>query len=142
MTADLKILIRVRDWQVDEKKRALGGLLNHLDELKRQASAVEQELTTEQEIARSSPGEAGMAYAGYARRVHDRRAEIDDAIADAERAVSAAKDDVARAYRDLKTVEIAQENLERREAAETQRRETVALDEIGLRGFCRRIVDQ
>lgn len=141
MTGDLKTLIRVRDWQVDEKRRVVGNLLGELDDLKAQARGLEQEVTAEQEIARSAPAEAGFAYAGYARRVRDRRAELDKAVADAEAAVSAAKDDLARAYRDLKTVERVQENRARREAAEAERRHTIALDEIALQGFRQRRVD-
>jgi len=139
MTADLKTLIRMRDWQVDEKSRVLGDLLRHLDDLKVQIRAFEHEVTAEQDVARSSPYEAGMAYAGYARRVLDRRVELCKAVADAEAAVSAAKDDVAQAYREFKTVQTAQENRERREAAEAERRETIALDEIALQGFRQRV---
>lgn len=142
MTVDLKTLIRVRDGQVDEKRRVAGDLLRHLDDLKIQARAFDREVMAEQEIARSSPGEAGMAYAGYARRVLDRRTQLNRAIADAETALSAARDDVTKAYRDLKTVEIAQENRERREAAEAERRQTIAQDEIALQGFRQRIGDQ
>jgi len=142
MTADLEALVRVRDWQLDRKRRELGILFRRLDDLKVKARAFEHEVTAEQEIARFSPDEAGMAYGGYARRVFDQRAEFAEAIADAEAAVSAAKDDVARAYRDLKTLEIAQENRERREAAETARSETNALDEVALQGFRQRLVDR
>lgn len=142
MTADLKPLIRVREWQLEEKRRVLGDVFRHLENLRIKASALQHEVTAEQEIARSSPDEAGMAYAGYALRVLDQRAELGQSIADAEAAVSAAKDDVARAYRDLKTLEIAQENRERREAAEDERRQTIALDEVALQGFRQRLVKQ
>ncbi len=142
MTADLKTLIRVRDWRVDEKQRALGALLRDLEELEAKARALDHEVTSEQEIARSAPDEAGMAYAGYARRVLDHRAELAQSIVKAEAAVSAAKDDVARAYRDLKTIEIAQANRERLAAAEAERRQTIALDEIALQGFRRRASDR
>lgn len=142
MTDSLKTLIRMRDWRVDEKRRVAGDRLRHLDDLKIQARAFEREVTAEQDIARSSPDEAGMAYAGYARRVLDRRAELAKAIADADAAVSAAKDDLAQAYRDLKTVEIAQKNRERLEAMEAERRQTIALDEIALQGFRQRVADK
>jgi flagellar export protein FliJ len=141
MNTDLKTFIRVRDWRVDEKRRVVGRLLRDLDDLKAEARGFAQEVTAEQEIARSAPAEAGMAYAGYAQRILDRRAELDRAIANAEAAVSAAKDDLARAYRDLKTVELVQENRARREAAEAERRQTIALDEIALQGFRQRRVD-
>ena len=138
MTRHIKTLIRVRDWRVDEKRRALGNLLRDLDDFKAQALGFEHEVKAEQETARASPQEAGMAYAGYARRVLHRRAELKQAISDAEAAVSAAQDDVAQAYRELKTVELVQENRERREAAEAERRQTIALDEIALRNFRQR----
>ncbi len=142
MTADLKTLVRVRDWQVDEKRRVLGDWLRLVEELKDQVRAFQREVRAEQEIARSSPDEAGMAYGGYARRVLERRAVLQKAVTDAERAVFAAKDDVAKAYRDLKTVQIAQENRERRDAAEAERRESIGLDEIALQGFRQRRADR
>ena len=142
VTADLKTLIRVRDWQVDEKQRVVGALLRDLDDLKARARALDQEVTSEQEIARSAPDEAGMAYAGYARRVLDHRAALAQTIAKAEEAVSAAKSALSQAYRDLKTVEIAQENRERLAAAEVERRETIALDEIALQGFRQRATER
>lgn len=135
MSADLQTLIRVRDWRVDEKRRFMGDALRHLDLLKAQARDFEQEVMAEQDLARSSPDEAGMAYAAYARRVLDRRAEFKTAIAEAEMAVSTAKDEVATAYRDLKTVELAQEDRARREAAEMERRQAIALDDIALQVF-------
>lgn len=141
MTRDLQALIRVRDWQVEEKSRVLRDLLHDLDDLKVQARRFEREVKAEQETARVSPDEAGMAYAGYARRVLDRRAELNKAIADAEAAVSIAKDEVARVYRELKTLEIAQENRERSETVEAERRQTIALDEIALQGFRQRGTD-
>lgn len=142
MTADLKTLIRVRDWQVEEKQRVLGALLRDLDDLKARARALDHEVTSEQEIARSAPDEAGMAYAGYARRVLDHRADLAQSIAKAEAAASAAKNELSQAYRDLKTVEIAQENRERLAAAEAERRQNISLDEIALQGFRQRSSDR
>ena len=138
MTADLTSLIRVRAWHVDEKRRVVGRSLRHLDTLKAEARGLDREVTAERQVAKSSLAEAGVAYAGYIRRVLDRRAELAKAISDAEAAVSAATDDLARAYRDLKTVELAQENRARREAVEAERRQTMALDEIALQGYRRR----
>lgn len=137
MAVDLKTLIRVRDWQVDQNSRMVGERLRRLDDLKNQARTFEDEVSAEQEIARASPDEAGQAYAGYARRILHRRAEIEAATADAEAAVATAKEALAQAYRDLKTIEIAQHNRERRDAAEVERRETMALDEMALHGFRR-----
>ena len=142
MTADLKTLIRVRDWQVDEKQRAVGALLRDLDDLKARARALDHEVTSEQEIARSAPDEAGMAYAGYARRVLNHRDELAQSITKAEEAVSNAKNELSQAYRDLKTVKIAQENRERLAAAEAERRQTIVLDEIALQGFRQRSSDR
>lgn len=142
MTGALKTLIRVRDWRVDQKSRVVTGRLRHLHDLENDARALERQVTAEQAIAKSSPDEAGMAYAGYARRVLGRRAQLDKAIAEAEAAVSAARDDLAQAFRDLKTVEIAQAHRQRRDAAEAERRDTIALDEIALQGHRRRSLDR
>ncbi len=142
MKHPLKTLIRVRDWTVDEKSRVLANRLRDLDAFKEQARGLEREVKAEQETAKASPSEAGMAYSGYARGVLHRRARLEKAIADTEAAVCAAKDDVAQAYRDLKTVELAQESRERRDVEEAERRQTATLDEMALQGFRRRGADR
>jgi len=135
---DLKNLIRLHEWQVDEKRRKVGGLLRLVADLEDQARRLEEELINEQAAAAASPEEAGFLYGNYAETVIERRQRIADSIAKAEEEIAAAQDELREAYRELKKYEIAQENREKREAEEEARRDQMFLDDIGLQNFRRR----
>ncbi len=138
MAKDLKNLIRLHEWQVDEKRRKVGGLLRLVADLEDQARRLEEELINEQAAAAASPEEAGFLYGNYAETVIERRQRIADSIAKAEEEIAAAQDELREAYRELKKYEIAQENREKREAEEEARRDQMFLDDIGLQNFRRR----
>ena len=140
MAKDLKNLIRLHEWQVDEKRRKVGGLLRLVADLEDQARRLEEELINEQAAAAASPEEAGYLYGNYAETVIERRQRIADSIAKAEEEIAAAQDELKEAYRDLKKYEIAQDNREKREAEEEARRDQNFLDDIGLQNFRRRQV--
>ena len=135
---DLHNLIRVHEWQVDEKRRRLGQLIQVLDDLEERARQLEQEVRNEQQIASQSPGEAGFLYGGYAEAVIDRRERLAQSIFKAEQEVATARNDLSDAYRDLKKYELAQEARDRRAAAELERKEQLVLDELGLQAYRRR----
>lgn len=138
MAKDLKNIIRVQEWEVDEKRRKLGELLRLAEELEDQARRLEEELVREQAAARASPEEAGILYGNYAETVIMRRAYIAQSIARTEKEITAARDDLREAYRELKKYQVAQENREKREALELARKDQAFLDEVGLQGFRRK----
>lgn len=138
MARNLKGLIRLHKWEVDEKRRKLGELLRLLDNLEAQARALEEEVVREQRAANDSPNEAGFLYGGYAETVIDRRDRLRDSIAKMEDSIAEAREDLRVAYVELKKFEVAQETRERREAREAARREQATLDEVGLQGYRQR----
>ncbi len=133
MAKGLRTLIRVHEWDVDEKRRFLGRLLDHVNTLERQGRDLETEIKSEQVIAAVSE-EVGFAYGAYAEAAIHRRRDIAGNIVRAETEIVAAQDVLTEAYRELKTYEIAQENRDREEISELDRKEQAELDEIGLRG--------
>lgn len=135
MAKDLKNLIRLHEWQVDEKRRKVGALLSLVADLELQARRLEEELVTEQAAAAAAPAEAGFFYGRYAETVIERRQRIAYSIAKAEEEITAAQDELREAYRELKKYEIAQENRTKREAYEEARKEQAFLDDIGLQSF-------
>lgn len=137
MAKDLNNLIKIHEWDVDEKRRKLGELLRLLDNLEAQARALEEELVREQQAARESPEEAGFLYGEYAETVIDRRERIQASIQQMEVAIEEAREDLRLAYVDLKKYEVAQENRDRRAALELDRREQAELDAVGLEGYRR-----
>ena len=138
MAKTLKNLVRLQEWQVDEKRRKLGGLLSLVADLEDRARRLEEELLAEQAVAAAAPEEAGFLYGAYAETVIERRQRLADSIARAEDEIAAAREELRDAYRELKKYEIAEENRVVREREELDRVEQAFLDEVGLQSFRRR----
>ncbi len=137
MAKGLRTLIRVHEWEVDEKRRFLARLLSHVNALERQGRDLETEIKHEQGVAAASR-EVGFAYGAYAEAAINRRRDIAGNIVRTEVEIVAAQDVLTEAYRELKTYEIAQEDRQLEETLEFDRKEQAELDEIGLRGARRR----
>lgn len=133
MAKNLGGLIRLHEWNVDQKRRKLGELLNLLADLEDQAIGLEEEVKSEQRVASASPAVAGLLYGNYAMGVIERRRRIAESIAKTEETVAAAREDMREAFMILKKFQTAQENRDRLEAEELNRKEQAVLDEIGAR---------
>ena len=138
MAGNLNRLIRLHEWRVDEKRRALGDLLGLVADLEQQARCLEEDLKTEQGVARASPDEAGHLYGNYAHAVILRRERIAQSIAETERKIAAAREALNDAYRNLKKYELAQGARDAREARERERAEQMVLDELGVQAYRQR----
>ncbi|MSO93172.1 MAG: hypothetical protein EXQ86_07205 [Rhodospirillales bacterium] len=134
----LHALIRLNQWEVDEKRRVLGAFVRRLDELEGQAGQLETQLLREQEAARAQPNEAGFLYGNFAQAVIRARERLAGMIASANSEMEAAREALAEARRELKKYEVAQAARDRRAAEEAAKEERVDLDEIGIQGHQRR----
>ena len=132
MAKGLKTLIRLSEWTVDEKRRELGVKLDALATLEDALDALGKELLREQALAASSPQEAGLYYGNYADQVITRREQLHDEIADMEKQVSKARDELNEAYRDLKKYEVAEETRIERETRERDRKDQILLDDLAI----------
>ncbi len=132
MAKNLKALIRLHQWMVDEKRRKLGELLKMLAELEDRAHRLEIEVVEEQAAAARAPDTAGLLYGNYARHVIERRERLAKSIASMEQGIAVAREDVNEAYRELKKFQVAQDVRDRRIALEAARREQNILGEVGL----------
>lgn len=137
MAADLRALIRLHRWRVDEKQRLLSQLRDEEERLRGQKTALEQELLHEQAAARANPGIA-VTYGAYARNIIVRREKLDHAIADAAARVAAVTEALADTFQELKRYELAQEERIRRQNEELRKAQNAMLDEVALVGFQRR----
>lgn len=132
MSGKLATLIRLHRWRLDEQRRGLAAALRELDLRETALRELEAEIAAEQESARTAPAEAGIDYGAYVRQAIPRRATCRQAIATAEAEVSQRREQVKERYRELRTLELAEESRCRRAAAEAARRERLALDEVAL----------
>lgn len=141
MSQDIKTLIRLKKFTVDEERRKLGELLGHEAELTRREQALEAGVKREQELATADPtGIAAQSYGIFAESVVRDRARMKDARSKLEAAITRQQDVVAEAYREFKTVEILQQNRDRRAALERARKDQIAMDEIAANNHRRRAV--
>ena len=124
--------MRFRRYQVDQARRDLGKLLGEVAILERGASDLELQIVAEQKASNEHPAEAGFIYGQYAVRAIEQRGRFAHAIQVMEARIAEAQDGLRTQYRELKVVEIAQENRDTAEAAEADRAAQAVLDEIGI----------
>ena len=132
MARDFKTLVKINDWQVDEKRRMLADQLRQQALLQDRLVALEQEIIQEQEFAQAMPTEAGLTYAAYAEVAIDRRENLKKAIILQAQGVEAARERLREAFLELKKYEIAEEHREAKVEAELAKQEQAELDEMGI----------
>jgi flagellar export protein FliJ len=134
---DLRTLIRLYKWELDEKRRALSQLEAIVAGLEREREKLQAEMVAEAAAAGQS-FEASLTYPAYLKHAKARGAHLERAIAMAQRDVEQAGEAVQAAFEELKRMELAQEQREQQRQLEIKRREGQELDEIGAIGFERR----
>ena len=139
MARDFKALIRLHQWRVDEKKRALGLLLGEVAGLEDQASTLETDIKNEQIFAAGTHDGVEFYYGTYAQAAVHRRHRLSEAVSEVESKIVTAQDEMREEFRDLKSYEFSQAARDEREAKEQNRHEQAFLDELGMNEYRRRI---
>jgi flagellar export protein FliJ len=123
-------LIRLKRFQVDEKRRQVAQLEAMIAEFERMSVDLEREISTEQQRAGiNDPGH--FAYPTYAKAAIQRRDNLSRSINDLKVQLEDARAALAEAFEELKKVEILEERDHQREAASDAAREQAELDRIG-----------
>ena len=138
MAKSFKTLIRVRKFELDERRRELGVLLGQLARLEDLARDLENRISAEQKAAAEHPETAGFGYASFARAAINKRAELAELVAAKQQEIDDFSLVVTEAFKALKTTEISEENRVAAEQAELDRKESDRLDEIGANSFLRK----
>jgi flagellar protein FliJ len=132
----LPTLIRVRQWELEEKRRKLADLEGLAAQLEEAIARLDDEVRMEQGVAAASH-EVSFAYAPYAQAAIERRRTLKASLEDVRLQIEAAGQEVTIAFQELKKYEVAQDNRRRRARVEANRRETIVLDDIAIEGFRR-----
>ncbi len=128
-------IIRLRKWELDEKRRRLADLQGEREEIVLAIEAMEAELV---EQSRSSGLEvSAVAIGAYLEGVRIRQEQLSKLLAAKEREVSKHQDIVAEGFRELKTFEIAQTREQARVRAAEAKEEQDAFDELGIQNHAR-----
>ena len=133
----LPTLIRVRTWELEEKRRKVADLEALEAQLVEAIARLDDEVQLENQVA-SNDTDASFTYGSYISAAIDRRRTLDASVEDVGRQIEAAREEVTVAYQELKKFEVAHSNRKRRVREEANRREQVVLDEIGIETFRRR----
>lgn len=129
-------LIRLRKWELDEKRRKVSELERLAQRLHDQLAGLDAELVTEQRIAAADPLAAG-SYGGYANAVIERRERLLRSLKDVEVEMGRALDEVAEAFQEFKKLDTIRDRERERQEWRARRLQQVELDAAGLDVFRR-----
>ena len=137
MGKEIKTLIRVREWEVDQKRRELGTSLGELNTLKKRLSQLEAELLEEQQWSTDNHHGAGVYFANYGAEVIRKRVKYNEAILELNTAIIHIREELGTAYRELKKLEIIVRKREEKMKLKEARKDQDILDDLGLDNFVR-----
>jgi flagellar protein FliJ len=124
-------LIRLKKFQVDEKRRKVAQIEGMIAEFERMAADLEREIKSEQDRAGiHDPGH--FAYPTYAKAAMQRRDNLQRSADELRLQLEAATAALAEAFEEMKKVELLDERDQMRDRAEERAREQAELDAIGM----------
>ena len=129
-------LIRLKKFQVDEKRRQVAQIEMMIADFERMASELDQQI----EIEHTKTGisdVAHFAYSTFAKAALTRRDNLLNSANDMKGKLEAAQDGLAEALEDLKKVELLDQREHQREKDEQLKVEQSEYDEIGRLRFSR-----
>lgn len=124
-------LIRLRRFQVDEKRRRVTQIETMIADFARMAAELDREIAQEEQRAGISDP-AHFAYPTYARAAAQRRDNIRRSASDLDAQLAEAKGHLADAFEELKKVEILDDRERSGERAAENARDQASMDAIGL----------
>jgi flagellar export protein FliJ len=127
-------LIRLKKFQVDEKRRRVAQIEAMIAEFDRIAGELEREIKLEQDRA-GIHDPAHFAYPTYAKAAIGRRENLKRSADELKAQLDDAKAMLGEAFEELKKVEMLDERDHAREKAEVNAREQTELDRIAAMRF-------
>jgi flagellar export protein FliJ len=124
-------IIRLKKFQVDEKRRKVAQIEGMIAEFERMANELEREIKGEQDRA-GIHDPTHFAYPTYAKAAMQRRENLKHSADELKAQLNDAKDVLGEALEELKKVEMLDERDQMRERAEQAALEQAELDAIGL----------
>src|ERR1700754_3099928 len=124
-------LIRLKKFQVDEKRRKVAQIEGMIAEFERMATDLDREIKTEQERA-GIHDPAHFAYPTYAKAAMQRKENLKRSADELKGQLDDAKAQLGEAFEERKKGELLDERDQARERAEMNAREQAELDAIGI----------
>src|SRR6202045_4317494 len=123
-------LIRLKRFQVDEKRRKVTQIESMIAEFERIAAELDREIKAEQDRS-GIHDPAHFAYPTYAKAAMQRREKLKRSVADLKLQLDDAKAALGEAFEEMKKVELLDERDQMRERAEEEAREQAGLMRSG-----------
>lgn len=127
-------LIRLKKFQVDERRRRVAQIETMIAEFDRIAGDLEREIKTEQDRA-GIHDPSHFAYPTYAKAAIVRRENLKRSAGELKTQLDEAQAHLGEAFEELKKVEMLDERDQARERAEANSREQTELDSMGSLRF-------
>jgi flagellar export protein FliJ len=124
-------LIRLKKFQVDERRRKVAQIEGMIAEFERMAGDLDREIRSEQERA-GIHDPAHFAYPTYAKAAMVRKDNLKRSADELKVQLDDAKAALGEAFEELKKVELLDERDQARERADENAREQSELDAIGM----------
>jgi flagellar export protein FliJ len=137
MAKDLKALIKIQKYNLDEKRRMLADLHSKEDYILEQLQLLANQLEIEKKTASENPAFA-FNYDAYLDAYMEQKDMFLDKLDSIRKIIEKVQEEVADEFRKLKTYEMTQEKREKEEKYEQDRKEQYMLDEIGTNLYIRR----
>ena len=125
-------LIRLKRFQVDEKRRQVTQIEMMIADFNRMISDLDDQIVGEQNRV-GIHDITHFAYPTFAKAAIQRRENLKVSVGDLEEKLSGARDALGLAVEELKKVELIEERDQARERAEREATEQEALDEVATR---------
>jgi flagellar export protein FliJ len=124
-------LLRLKRFKVEDLKRRQATLDGMGADLERKLADLEESVARERQ--RANDTDIGrLAFPSFVRSIDDRRENIRNSLKDIERERSQCQEELASAYQDLKTMELAIEQEARRASEAEARREQSRVEEMAI----------
>ncbi len=130
-------LMRLKRFRVDDLKRRMATLDGMRSDLERKLSDLEDSVAREKQRANDS--DIGrLAFPSFLRSIDSRRENLRATLKEIEREAVQAQAELTAAFQDLKSLELATEQQERRLAEVETRRSQSRLDEMSIERHLRK----
>ena len=124
-------LLRLKRFRVDEMKRRMASIDAMKADLERKLTDLDDNVAREKQ--RAGDSDIGrLAFPSFLRSIEARRENLRTTLKEIEREYAAAQADLANAFQDLKSLEVATEQQARRLAEIQARRAQARLDEMAM----------
>lgn len=125
-------LIRLKRFQVDERRRQVGQLEMMIADFTRMIADLNEQVVSEQNRV-GIHDVTHFAYPTFAKAAIQRRDNLKVSVHDLEEKLEVARDELAEAVEEMKKIELIEERDQHRERAERDAAEQVVLDEVASR---------